>query len=79
MDIGEKLAFYDEYMRGADYMASSSENRVRIQISVLGNYLRNYGDISTLRTFWRDVGVVVNHQPLFTDFGKERLSVSTFL
>ena len=80
VDIGNKLPFYDEYMQGTDYMASSSENRARIQISVLGNYLRSYGDISTLRTFWRDVGVVVNHQSLFTDFNwsSERLSVSNF-
>ena len=79
VDIGEKLPFYDEYIQGTDYMASSSENRVRIQISVLGNYLRSQGDISILKSFWRDVGVIVNHQSLFTDFNwsKERLSVST--
>ena len=81
IDIGEKLPFYDEYLQGTDYMASSSENRVRVQISVLGNYLRSYGDISTLREFWRDIGVVVNHQSLFTNFdwSKERLSVSKFV
>ena len=81
VDIGEKLPFYDEYAQGVDYMASSSDNRVRVQMSVLGNYLRSYGDISTLRNLWRDVGVVVNHQSLFTDFdwSKERLSVSIFL
>ena len=78
VDIGEKSPFYDEYIQGTDYLASSSDNRVRIQVSVLGNYLKSYGDISTLRNFWRDIGVVVNHQSLFTDFDwrKERLSVS---
>ena len=78
VDIGEKLPFYEDYIRGTDYMASSSDSRARIQISVLGNYLRSFGDISTLRNFWRDVGVIVNHQSLFTDFdwSKERLSVS---
>ena len=78
VDIGEKLPFYEDYIRETDYMASSSDNRARIQISVLGNYLRSFGDISTLRNFWRDVGVIVNHQSLFTDFdwSKERLSVS---
>ena len=60
-------------------MASSSESRVRIQTSVLGNYIRCFGDISTLRGFWLDVGVLLNHQALFMDFdcSKERLSVST--
>ena len=81
VNIGEKLPFYDEYLQGTDYMASSSENRARIQVSVLGNYLRSHGDISTLRSFWRDVGVVVNHLSLFTEFdwSKERLSVENFL
>ena len=78
VDIGEKLPFYEDYMQGTQYMASSSESRVKIQMSVLGHYLRSYGDIGTLRHFWRDVGVVVNHQALFTDFdwSKERLAVS---
>ena len=80
VDIGEKLPFYDEYMSGADHMSSSSENRARIQISVLGRFLPHYGDIDLLRNFWRDIGVVVNHQSLFTDFNwtKERLTVSIY-
>ena len=78
VDIGEKLPFYDEYMAGEDHMSSSSENRARIQISVLGRFIPTYGDIDVLRGFWRDIGVVVNHQSLFTDFNwtKERLTVS---
>ena len=78
VDIGGKLPFYDEYMAGADHMSSSSENRARIQISVLGRFLLTYGDMNILRIFWRDIGVVVNHQSLFTDFNwtKERLTVS---
>ena len=81
VDLGEKLPFYEDYLRGTDYMTSSSENRTRVQVSVLGHYLRTHGDISALRNLWRDVGVVVNHQALFTDFdwSKERLSVSTSL
>ena len=79
VDIGEKLPFYDEYMAGEDHMSSSSENRARIQISVLGRFIPTYGDIDVLRGFWRDIGVVVNHQSLFTDFSwtKERLTVSS--
>ena len=81
VDIGEKLPFYDEYMAGANHMSSSSENRARIQISVLGRFLPRYGDIDVLRSFWSDIGVVVNHQSLFTDFNwtKERLTVSPLL
>ena len=81
VDIGEKLPFYDEYMAGADHMSSSSENRARVQISVLGRFLPSYGDIDVLRNFWRDIGVIVNHQPLFTEFNwtKERLTVIPLL
>ena len=81
VDIGEKLPFYDEFMAGEDHMSSSSENRARIQISVLGRFIPSYGDIDILRGFWRDIGVVVNHQSLFTDFNwtKERLTVSSDL
>ena len=61
-------------------MSSSSQSRARIQISALGRFLPSYGDIDVLRNFWRDVGVIVSHQALFTDFNwtKERLTVSVF-
>ena len=79
VDIGVKLPFYDEFMAGHAHMASSSENRVRVQISILGHALPTFGNLGTLRELWKDIGVVVNHQSLFTDFnwGKERLSVSS--
>ena len=78
VDIGEKLPFYDEVMAGKDHMTSSSESRARVQISILGHFLPSFGDIGSSRSLWRDIGVVVNHQVLFSDFnwGKERLSVS---
>ena len=31
--IGEKLPFYEEYMAGNNYMRSSLDNRLRVQIS----------------------------------------------
>ena len=78
VEIVQKLPFYDEYMAGTDYMSSSSSNRARVQLSVLAKFLPSSGDIEVLKSFWSDVGVIVNHQSLFTDFnwGKERLSVS---
>ena len=78
VEIGQKLPFYEEYMSGTDYMASSSDNRARIQLSVLGRFLPHYGDLEVLKAFWNDVGVIVNHQSLFTDFNwsRERLIVS---
>ena len=81
VDIGEKFQFYEDYLRGNDYMTSSSENRAKVLVSVLGLYLRTHGDISALRSLWRGIGVVFNHQALFTDFdwSKERLSVSILL
>ena len=80
IDIGEKLPYYYEAMAGSTHMTSSSDNRVRVQISVLGHFLPSIGDLGLLRRLWKDVGVVVNHQALFSDFiwGKESLSVSSF-
>ena len=70
VDIGEKLPFYDGSMSGADHI-SSSENRARVQMSVLGRFLPNYGDFDVLRNLAR----------LFTDFNwtKECLTVSIHL
>ena len=65
-------------MSGADHMASSPQNRARIQFSILGHYLPLSGDISVLRTLWQHTGTVVNHQALFADidWSTAKLSVS---
>ena len=78
VENGQKLPFYYEYMTGMDYMSSSSDYRAKIQLSILAKFLPRSGDLELLRFFWNDVGVVVNHQTLSTDFnwGRERLSVS---
>ena len=78
VEIGQKLPFYDEFMAGTGYMSSSSENRARVQLSVVAKFLPTHGDLEVLKSFWSDVGVIVNHQSLFMDFnwGKERISVS---
>ena len=47
VDIGEKLPFYEEYMAGNDLIASSSENRVRVQISILGHFLPSFGNVGS--------------------------------
>ena len=61
VDMGEKFSFFDEFMAGNTHMTSSSESRVRIQISILGHFLPAFGNIGSLRSLWTDVGVVVNH------------------
>ena len=78
VEIGQKLPFYEKYMSGTDHMASSSDNRARIQLSVLERFLPHYGHLEVLKAFCNDVGVIVNHQALFTDFNwsQERLTVS---
>ena len=78
VDIGEKLPFYEEAMSGAGHMASSPQNRARIQISILGHYLLLSGDISVLQTLSQYTGTVVNYQALFADidWSTAKLSVS---
>ena len=78
VDIGKKLPFYNEYMAGHDHLTTSSENRVRVQISVFDHFLPSFGNIGAFRGLWKDIGLEVNHQALFSDFnwGKEQLSLS---
>ena len=77
VDIGEKLPFYDDAMAGSDYMASSPQNRARIQISILGHFLLLSGDIQVLRVLRQQIDTVVNHQAIFSDidWSTARLSV----
>ena len=79
VDIGDKLPFYEEAMAGSSYMSSSAQSLAKIQISILGHFLPLSGDIQVLRTLWQQIGVVVNHQALFsdTDWSTTRLSVSS--
>ena len=58
VDIGEKFPFYEEFMAGSQHMASSSANRARVQISVLGHYIPSFGDIRALRGIWKCIGVL---------------------
>ena len=79
VDIGEKLPFYDEAMAGVDYMASSPQNRARLQISVLGCFLPLSGDVQVLRGLWQQIGIALNHQAITSDidWSTTRLSVSS--
>ena len=81
VDIGDKLPFYDEAKAGNDYMASSPQNRARMQVSILGHFLLLSGDIQVLRVLWQQIGTVANHQAIFSDidWSTTRLSVSSSL
>ena len=47
VDIGEKLPFYHEFIAGEQHMASSSDKRARVQISILGpSYFRRHQGIT---------------------------------
>ena len=77
LEIGQKLPFYDEYKSGMDYMSSSSDNRSRVQLSVLRKFLPIYGNLEFQKTIWSDVGVIVNTKLcLPTSTGGKRLTVS---
>ena len=55
VDIGEKLPYYHEAMAGNTHMTSSSENRVRVQLSNLGHFLPSVGDLGLLRGYGKTV------------------------
>ena len=80
VDIGDRMPFYEDYMAGQRDVTTTPDNKVRIQICVLGSFLPVFGDISIFRGLWSNLGSVMGHEASFLGFnwGKERLSVSTF-
>ena len=80
VDIGDRMPFYEDYMAGQRDVTTTPDNRVRVQICVLGFFLPVFGDISVFRGLWSNLGSVMGHEASFLGFNcrKERLSVSTF-
>ena len=51
VDIGESCFFVRNSWRG-QHMTSSSDNRARVQMSILGHYIPTFGDLRALRGLW---------------------------
>ena len=78
VDIGDKEPFYEDYIAGQRNVVTSPDNRVRVQICVLGSFLPVFGDLSVFRGLWRNLGIVMGQEASYLGFkwGKEQLSVS---
>ena len=68
VDIGPKMPFYDDFMLGITRSQSTPELRASHQLSVFASFITRCGDLSFLRTFWTNVGTILNHQTTFQEF-----------
>ena len=65
VDIGDQMPFYQDHMTGPQRFVTSSDDKVRAQICVLGSFLPVFGNISVLRGFWGSLGTVMDHKLSF--------------
>ena len=49
VDIGERFAFYDDFVRGRTTPLSTREPRARTQLCFVADFLQTQGDLSILR------------------------------
>ena len=49
VEIGDRMPFYEGYMAGQQHVMTTPDNKVRVQISVLGVFFPVFGNISVLR------------------------------
>ena len=67
VDIGPKYPFYEDYILGRDPSQTSAESKASVQLSLFGRFLQGGSRLSFLRSFWNNVGVLLNHQSTFSD------------
>ena len=78
VDIGERLPFYDDYIKGSTTALVTTESRAKTQLCLVGDFAKTQGDLMVLRNLWSRMGSFTNHQATVTDFDweEERLTVS---
>ena len=78
VDIGDKHPFYDDYIAGTTATPSSEEIRICTQISLVGHFVPQCGDVLLLQTLWNQIGIAANHKEPFSplEWGATTLTVS---
>ena len=78
VDVGERLSFYEDFVKGITTAAVIPESRTRRQLCLVGYFIHANGDLSILRNLWSRVGSYTNHQAALCEFdcGEERFSVN---
>ena len=73
-----RLPFVDELDEGICRPSTDVNNRLNIQLSLIGTYLTSNGNLTALEHLWTNVGAFANKQNSSTDFvwDEEHLLVS---
>ena len=78
VDIGERLPFYEDFVRGRTTPLITPESRARTQLCIVADFIQHHGDIAILRSMWAKISSFTDHQAVLCDFdwGEERMTVS---
>ena len=61
VDKCERFLFYEDFIRGNTSAIVIPESRAKTQLSIIGDFIKNQGDLTVLRNLWASLGS-------FTDF-----------
>ena len=80
VDIGERLPFYEDFVRGRTTPLITPKSRARTQLSMVADFIQSHGDIAILRSMWAKISSFTDHQASLCDFdwGEDRMTVSFF-
>ena len=67
VDAGERLSFYDDFLRGSTTAIVTPLSRAKTQICLGGEFVPKQGNISLLRSLWAQIGSFTNHQATYCD------------
>ena len=56
VDIGEKLPFYEDFIRGTTTALVTQEARIKTQLCLVGDFITTIGDLTVLRNLWSRMG-----------------------
>ena len=68
VDVGERLPFYEDYLKGHTSAAITPQSRLQTQICLLGDFIQDSGDLIILRKLWSRAGNYTGFQAAFQDF-----------
>ena len=78
MDIGERVPFYEDFLKGRAEPLVTPDSQAKTQLCVTADYLQSNGDLQLLRNVLARVSSYTNFRAELCDFdwSEERFTVS---
>ena len=75
--LGPSFPFYNDFLSGVSESCGPTDERLRVQLSVFGEFVAVCGNLNFLSGFWNQVGTITRHQSSFVsyDWSPDRLSL----